>query len=505
MKLPSFITLVASLSMGYAPLVASEGELCKPLITPEEWNGQGPALGEPKVGVQVVKKGEVPAINSSGYNMAVVENFDKIYVIDQKEGIIYSFENGAYKTVFEADVLEKIIDLNVNYPGFTWPGGIQRVSAMFPGKTKDSAVVVVLASTLPEGLTTDKKAGNTKAKNLEVPEDACAGTEAGPFEEYCVPGNDCYKTCQYHTFEPQDGRPVYKVFFHVEIKKSDGKLVNPTPFFAFERARDTFGHDSGAGGYTVPDGRILVPVGDCIAFGGDGGFAAQDDGEHCGKILLINPDDGSYDIAAKGVRNCQQISDYQNGLLQFMDIGGITAEEVNVVRLEDLLDTEKIENFGWGVRKGEDFAREGTFKVGPGQARLGTVSPPCIGRQTEKEAKGFFQPWMQYGRGEDLPLFGITSSITSDESFNRIKLATTEFNTGLLICAKEEYDESKTQGAFIVPLFDEEMNPLDTGFNSLTESGTRCEPRLFKYPDGSAGVFLERTGELYTLAEIEIE
>ena len=41
----------------------------------------------------------------------------------------------------------------------------------------------------------------------------------------------------------------------------------------------------------------------------------------------------------------------------------MTAEEVNSVPLADLLDTNEVENFGWGqtgeeLRDGEEFARE---------------------------------------------------------------------------------------------------------------------------------------------------
>ena len=49
--------------------------------------------------------------------------------------------------------------------------------------------------------------------------------------------------------------------------------------------------------------------------------------------------------------------------LVFMDMGAVTAEEVNVVPLADLLDLSVVENFGWGTdgqtKDGEAFAREG--------------------------------------------------------------------------------------------------------------------------------------------------
>ena len=59
---------------------------------------------------------------------------------------------------------------------------------------------------------------------------------------------------------------------------------------------------------TVPDGRILFAVGDCLPFGWNGLHAPQDMTSHCGKILLLDPSNpGSYEVAAAGVRNSQQI------------------------------------------------------------------------------------------------------------------------------------------------------------------------------------------------------
>jgi len=412
--------------------------------------------------------------------MAVIENFEKLYIVDQKEGLIYSYdENNGVDLVLDANMLSNELEFNISYPEEIWNGGDQRISTLFPGKESDEVVVVFQTSVLPDsliasGFNTTRLAGNTNA-DLQVPSDPI-----------------------YHLGEPTSGS-VYKTFYKFQVD-SAGNFVDGVPFFAYERARNTFGHD-GAGGFTAPDGKILVPVGDCLPFGTNGRQAAQDLDEHCGKILLINPQDGTFDIAAVGVRNSQQIANYKDGLLYIMDIGGITAEEVNVVSLEALLNTTEIENFGWGMRQNEDFAREGTFKVEPGTP-LVFAGPVCVGEQTKEESKGFIQPWMQYGRGPDLPLYGVTSAVVSDLSFDKIKLATTEFNTGLLLCAKEAYKEGKVLGAYDVPLYDEKMVLLDSGFNNLTEFNSRCDPRVFRYPDGTAGVFLERTGSFFRLTEI---
>jgi len=445
------------------------------LIQPEPWDD---------VGVKVTPVGSVPVVNTDpgSYNMVPVENFEKLYVVDQKEGIIYCFDEiDGVDVVFDATVMEGELELEIAYPEPIWNGGDQRISALFPGKTSDEVVIVFQTSVIPDALlasgfdTSTRIAKNTNA-NLNVPDDP-----------------------EYHIGGPTTGS-VYKTFYKFQVDEA-GMFVDGQPFFAYERAQNTFGHD-GAAGFTSPGGKILVPVGDCFPFGTNGRPASQDLDEHCGKILLIDPEDGSFEIAASGVRNSQQIANYKDGLLYIIDIGGITAEEVNVVSLEALLDTTEVENFGWGMRETEDFGREGTFKVEPGQP-LVFASPNCVGEQTEAESEGFIKPWMQYGRGPDLPLFGITSAVVSRLSFDKIKVATTEFNTGKLIVAKKEYKEGKVLESFDVPIYDENMMLLENGFNNLTEFGDRNDPRLFTYPDGTAGVFLERTGSFFRLNEIE--
>eukprot|EP00956_Cyclotella_meneghiniana_P034084 scaffold101435_cov54-Cyclotella_meneghiniana.AAC.3 len=55
-----------------------------------------------------------------------------------------------------------------------------------------------------------------------------------------------------------------------------------------------------------------------------------------------------------------------NTRLAFMEIGGVTAEEVNSYDLADLNNTDDgLANFGWG-RNTDGFAREGTFYVEDG-------------------------------------------------------------------------------------------------------------------------------------------
>ena len=124
----------------------------------------------------------------------------------------------------------------------------------------------------------------------------------------------------------------------------------------------------GGGALAVEGGKILWSVGDCTIFGFDGSFAPQRDDQTCGKILLIDSTEvGSFEIAAKGVRKSQQMSVKEDTTLVFMDIGGVTAEEVNAVSMEKILNTSTIENFGWGRNQLDGKTKEGTFYIAPGK------------------------------------------------------------------------------------------------------------------------------------------
>ena len=173
----------------------------------------------------------------------------------------------------------------------------------------------------------------------------------------------CLSNAVFHEPSPIQ---VYKLFYKFDFNvnaASKSYLSNPKLFFAFEQ-QVTYGHQGG-GMVTIPisygkdAGKVLFSVGDCLPYGLNGLEPAQSMDSHCAKMLLIDPaKPGTYDIVAKGIRNSQQMN-IEGGNLVFMDIGGVSAEEVNVVLLADLLDTSTIENFGWGMRVKASFGREG--------------------------------------------------------------------------------------------------------------------------------------------------
>ena len=98
----------------------TDSRTCR-LIQPEPWND---------VGVKVTPVGSVPVVNTDpgSYNMVPVENFEKLYVVDQKEGIIYCFDEiDGVDVVFNATVMEDELELEIAYPEPIWNGGDQRI------------------------------------------------------------------------------------------------------------------------------------------------------------------------------------------------------------------------------------------------------------------------------------------------------------------------------------------------------------------------------------------
>ena len=183
-------------------------------------------------------------------------------------------------------------------------------------------------------------------------------------------------------FIPKTTGVKYQVVYEFDIDGDD--LINPRALTAFEVQSSPTGHHGG-GMATTPDGKILFATGDNLPFGTNGRDAPQDDTEHVSKLFLIDPATGNAQVVAKGLRNVQQVQIFEKDGVQyvgFADIGGVTAEEVNVVLLDDILDTGTIENFGWGNAPdgaGGVTGREGTFYVSDGIPGILGTQPPATG------------------------------------------------------------------------------------------------------------------------------
>jgi len=392
-------------------------------------------------------------------------------------------------------------------------GQTNRVHMMSKGKTSDEVYIVFSSSTLPTGWT--EADGKLPAEGA-YPGFFCGGEvfvrdmyRAGTLPD-CVSSGAGFTSFS-----------IYNVFYKFTF--SGGALSNPVPFFVQENQLLP-GH-LGGGMATTDDGKVLWSVGDCLLFGTDGRFAPQVNYETCGKILLIDPDSpGSYDIVAKGIRNSQQmrIMNYKDkyptaesakDTLVFMDIGGVTAEEVNAKWMSKILNKKKIDNFGWGRSQQDGKAREGTFSVAPGDMGILGTEPPCEGDMEIDEA-GYNQPWIQFGRTPADFFYAISSFSVGFKSFDKLHLIWSEFNTGMILGTTGRFrggdGYSGPTTGYKIKLYDTNGTYLEGGLNDLVKEELgevgyyRGDPRLFHYPDGTAGAFIERTGVFYKLTEIKI-
>lgn len=102
-----------------------------------------------------------------------------------------------------------------------------------------------------------------------------------------------------------------------------------------------------------PSGMLLVPM-------GDGGSSddplrvSLDDSSPLGKVLRINPNDGSYTILARGLRNPWRV-DLHNDRLWLADVGQNKFEEVSVLDgVQQLNENSQIVDFGWSAYEAFD-------------------------------------------------------------------------------------------------------------------------------------------------------
>jgi len=467
------------------------------------------------VGIRVEKVGSIPTTTTGAwsYNMMVADNFDdKVFFLDQLMGKIYSYDPESSEEpalLFDMNTSEIPAGLTLN---FNYPGAAQanRVHMMSKGKTANEVYVVFSSSTLPTGY--------SKADAGLPAEGAYPGYMCDGYETVFV--RDLYRVgllplCAGSAPGGFASFTIYNVFYKFTI--SNGVLANPDPFFVLENQLLP-GH-LGGGMATVHNGKLLWSVGDCLQYGSDGRFAPQVDTESCGKILLIDPDaPGTYDIVAKGVRNSQQMRIVPIGVkgrewLIFMDIGGVTAEEVNIWPLPSILNRKKIDNFGWGRNQMDGKTREGTCYVGPGKIGILGTEPPSEGTALTNE-NGYIQPWIQFGRTATDVYYGISSFAYLGNGRNtRLRLIWSEFNTGHIMgtmrLSQIRNYNGPTRG-YKIKLYDAEGNYLEHSLNDLVKEELgevgyyRGDPRLFHYPDGTAGVFIERTGVFYRLTDFHL-
>lgn len=480
--------------------------------------------------LKVEKVGSVPAIDTNPftYNLAAMDNFDgnTIFFLDQNNGLIYCYDSITSETKTMFDISKNSIPAGLTLDWtFGSASATYRVKSMTQGTKDNQAVVVFTSSTLPVGW-------SVADATLPAP---------GAFGQWaCDPDNlvwipDVYRMDQVPAcFNNGAGLPSftgYDVFYKYEIV--DGELVSPVPFFVSE-TNVVPGH-LGGGIATIKEG-VLWSTGDCMPFGVDGSYAPQLDSEACGKILLIDPDEkGEFKIAAKGVRNSQQMRVFskpkagkaetrkkskkggkstkaEDTYVAFMDIGGVTAEEVNAFSVHSIKKAtkskKKITNFGWGRNINDGKAREGTFYVDAGMIGVLGTEPPCAGNAPVGES-GYTQPWTQFGRTATDFFYAISSLALPTAGTDKLKLLWAEFNTGKILGTDGEFVEGAPPATgYKLKLYDADGNYLENGLNDLVKEELgevgyyRGDPRLFHFPDGCAGVLMERTGVFYKLTEM---
>jgi hypothetical protein len=266
-----------------------------------------------------------------------------------------------------------------------------------------------------------------------------------------------------------------------------GELSRPRPIIALQARWD--GH-LGGGLTVLEDGALLFAVGDNGDSYEDGLDHSQALDSHLAKIVRIDTGNAQVRMVARGVRNAQRLVVTGVGdeaRLVFIEDGGWVAEELNSIRLKDLLTAEPA-NFGWGRAKEDGKSREGTFYID----RLGN----SIGKIPAGEP-GFIEPVADFGR-VTTEAFGSSGPVISQRSFSRITALFGDLVNGGVFAITGPLSSTR-QDVFQVQLVDDQQRPITV---KGLAAGARPDPRFFNYPDGSAGLLIERTGQFYRLTEV---
>ena len=310
-----------------------------------------------------------------------------------------------------------------------------------------------------------------------------------------------------------DGSKVYVAFISASAprgiptrqsprEQSDGYYVIVE--YAFDGARLTSlrsllalgarstGH-IGGGLLVLPDGTLLFSPGDNGDSFEDGRDDSQDAGTHLAKILHIDPaTPANTAVVAVGVRCAQRLILAESGgerFVTFVEPGGWVAEEINAIRLPDLLAPSGPANFGWGRHAGDKKAREGTFYISPKGDSIAAIP---------EGEPGFRDPIAQFGRDGISPI-AVSGPVASAKSFQTISLLFGDLLTGSFYAITGSLGQAR-QTVYDVTIVDADGKPVN--LKDLA-AAKRPDPRFFNFPDGTAGVLLERTGEFYKLTQIK--
>ena len=279
---------------------------------------------------------------------------------------------------------------------------------------------------------------------------------------------------------PRAGADAWHVLYEYAF---DGTtLARPHAVVGLQMRTD--GH-SGGGMAVLADGSILFGTGDNGDAGEDGLAYPQDPTNHLGKILRIDPSNGAVAVVALGVRNPQRLDvGLREGevYLDFADMGGSVSNEVNSIRLTDLLQAGRTNNFGWG-RNVDGRAREGSFYINPGgvaTARVPANEPGFVGPVAEV-------------RPEGRQFFGLSGTVSPPTLTGAGMLAADLVSGDLFASVGSRASRGQPMATVAVA--------TSAGRTTLRQlaGNERPDPRLFYFPDGAPGVLLEKTGEFFRL------
>jgi hypothetical protein len=271
-----------------------------------------------------------------------------------------------------------------------------------------------------------------------------------------------------------------------EFTVEAGTLKDARPIVAM--AVRTEGH-TGGGLVMVDDRTLLFSPGDNGDSYEDGRMAAQSLSDHVSKILRIDVVSADVAPVAVGVRNCQRLVIYSLGAqarLAFVDPGGWVSDELNSVLVRELVGAATPLNFGWGRAAVDGRSREGSFfidQVGNSVAR------------TPVDETGFVKPVAEVGRGRE-PFLGLAGPVSSP-SFPSITALVADLVSGDVFATTRPLGE-RNQPVYRVAVKD--ATGTATTFRELS-GDKRGDARFFNFPDGGAGVLIERTGRFYRVTE----
>jgi len=284
---------------------------------------------------------------------------------------------------------------------------------------------------------------------------------------------------------PRDQSEAWYLLYAFDF---DGtSLTRPRPIVALQERWD--GH-SGGGMTVLPDDSVLFAAGDNGDSYEDGLLNAQNPANHLAKIVQIDPATGAVKVVAVGVRACQRLTiDTFDGeaRLSFVDPGGWVSEELDSIRVADLL-APTPPNFGWGRAAIDKRSREGTFYID--QTGNSIAKAPL-------DEPGFVQPVAEFGR-EKAAQVAVSGPVHSPSSFKTITFLFGDLANGGV------YAVTGAPSAFHQPVF--AVTLVNGQGQTITlkalSNGPRGDPRFFNFPDGTAGLLVEATGQFFRLTEV---